>query len=97
VKVDHVVVAVGIDANIDLARESGLEIDREHGGYRVDAELRARTDVWVVRCFVPISPFKYLYFFRPVIAAVSMILSLDVDELNITIMRLLVDDWLVRT
>lgn len=38
---------MGIEANVDLARASGLEIDPLHGGVRVDAELRARTDVWV--------------------------------------------------
>jgi programmed cell death 8 (apoptosis-inducing factor) len=49
VKCDHVVAAVGLEANIDLAKSSGLEIDTEHGGFRVDAELRARSDIWVVR------------------------------------------------
>lgn len=46
--VDHVVVAVGIDPNVELAKTSSLEVDPQHGGYRADAELRARTDVWVV-------------------------------------------------
>ena len=43
------VVAVGLDANTDLAVTSGLEVDRELGGYRVNAELEARSNVWVVR------------------------------------------------
>uniref|UniRef100_A0A914XKL1 Apoptosis-inducing factor 1, mitochondrial n=1 Tax=Plectus sambesii TaxID=2011161 RepID=A0A914XKL1_9BILA len=47
VATDHVIVAVGIEPNIELAKQSGLEIDQQHGGFRVDAELRARTDVWV--------------------------------------------------
>ena len=45
--VDHIVVAVGIAPSTELASESGLELDTEHGGFRVDAELRARSDVWV--------------------------------------------------
>lgn len=42
------VVAVGLDANTDLATASGLEIDSDFGGYRVNAELEARSNVWVV-------------------------------------------------
>ena len=42
VEVDHAVVALGIDANDDLAQNSQLEIDEEKGGYRVNAELEAR-------------------------------------------------------
>ena len=49
IKTDHVVVAVGLDANTDLAVASGLEIDSNFGGYRVNAELEARSNVWVVR------------------------------------------------
>lgn len=41
-------VAVGLDANTDLAGASGLEIDPTFGGYRVNAELEARSNVWVV-------------------------------------------------
>lgn len=41
-EVDHAVVALGIDANDDLAKQSQLEIDPEKGGYRVNAELEAR-------------------------------------------------------
>lgn len=51
VKAEHVVVAVGLEANTDLAATSGLEVDDQMGGYRTDAELRARTDVYVVRPF----------------------------------------------
>ena len=42
VSVDHVIVAVGIDANTELARTSGLEVDEQRGGFRVNAELEAR-------------------------------------------------------
>ena len=48
IKTDHVVVAVGLDANTDLAAVSGLEVDPTFGGYRVNAELEARSNVWVV-------------------------------------------------
>lgn len=45
---DHVVVAVGSEPNISLAKESGLEIDSTHGGYLVNAELEARNHLFVV-------------------------------------------------
>lgn len=48
---DHVVVAVGLEPNTTLSKTSGLEIDDKLGGYRVNAELEARRDVWVVRIF----------------------------------------------
>ena len=44
--VDHVVVAVGIDANMDLARKAGLEIDERRGGIVVNAELESRRNVF---------------------------------------------------
>jgi len=47
IKTDHVVVAVGLDANTDLAATSGLEIDPDFGGFRVNAELEARSNVYV--------------------------------------------------
>lgn len=43
------VVAVGLDANTDLAEASGLEVDNVFGGFRVNAELEARSNIWVVR------------------------------------------------
>lgn len=48
--VDHVVIAVGLDANVDLAKSARLEVDPELGGYRVNSELEARSDIWVVSC-----------------------------------------------
>lgn len=54
---DHVIVAVGIDANTDLAQSAGLEIDPELGGYRVNAELAAASNIWVAgdaSCFYDI-------------------------------------------
>ncbi|XP_003385522.1 PREDICTED: apoptosis-inducing factor 1, mitochondrial-like [Amphimedon queenslandica] len=43
---DHVVVAVGLQPNTDLATSARLEIDKEHGGFKVNSELLACTDVW---------------------------------------------------
>ena len=48
--VDHVVAAVGLEANTELAKTSGLEVDSEHGGFKVNAELAARSNIWVVSC-----------------------------------------------
>ena len=47
IKADHVVVAVGIEPNTDLAQAAGLEIDPVEGGFLVNAELQARHNVWV--------------------------------------------------
>lgn len=46
---DHVVLAVGSEPNIGLAKESKLEVDNVHGGYLVNAELAARNNLYVVR------------------------------------------------
>ena len=46
--VDHLVVAVGIEPCTALAGESGLEVDPKLGGYLVNAELQARSNIWVV-------------------------------------------------
>jgi len=47
--VDHIVVAVGLQADTRLSTtSSGIEVDPDVGGYRVNAELQACTDVWVV-------------------------------------------------
>lgn len=43
---DHVVVAVGIEANVDLAKKAGLELDDQRGGVLVNAELQARRNVY---------------------------------------------------
>ncbi|KAF9904349.1 Apoptosis-inducing factor 1, mitochondrial, partial [Lobosporangium transversale] len=43
---DHVVVAVGIDANVELAKKAGLELDEIRGGVVVNAELQARRNVY---------------------------------------------------
>lgn len=45
---DHVVVAVGSEANVSLAEASGLEVDKIHGGFLVNSELEARNHLYVV-------------------------------------------------
>ena len=46
-KTDYVVLAVGLEPNTELAQTSGLEVDDSFGGFRVNAELEARTNLWV--------------------------------------------------
>jgi len=45
--VDHVVVAVGLEPSTDLGNSAGLEVDRQMGGYVVNAELEARSNLFV--------------------------------------------------
>ncbi|CAF0858276.1 unnamed protein product [Brachionus calyciflorus] len=54
---DHVVVAVGLEPNVQLADKSGFETDPKYGGYLVNAELQARNNIWVAgdaACFYDI-------------------------------------------
>lgn len=54
VTVDHVIQAVGSKPNVTLAKEAGLETDQTHGGFVVNAELEARSNLYVagdVACF----------------------------------------------
>lgn len=44
---DYIVCAVGLEPDVDLAKASSLEVDEKTGGYLVNSELEARTDVWV--------------------------------------------------
>ncbi|KAH8023277.1 hypothetical protein HPB51_011720 [Rhipicephalus microplus] len=44
---DHVVVAVGLEPSTDLAKASGLEVDDKIGGFKANAELEARSNLWV--------------------------------------------------
>lgn len=55
---DHVVLAVGSEPNISLAKDSGLEVDTVNGGYLVNAELAARKNLYVVCIVKPI--FRFL-------------------------------------
>uniref|UniRef100_A0AAR5PZ81 FAD/NAD(P)-binding domain-containing protein n=1 Tax=Dendroctonus ponderosae TaxID=77166 RepID=A0AAR5PZ81_DENPD len=45
--VDFVVVSVGVEPNTELAETSDLEVDPELGGYLVNTELQARTDLYI--------------------------------------------------
>lgn len=40
--------AVGLEPSVELAKSGGLEVDSDFGGYRVNAELQARSNIWVV-------------------------------------------------
>ncbi|XP_008331170.1 apoptosis-inducing factor 1, mitochondrial [Cynoglossus semilaevis] len=57
VRTDHIVAAVGLEPNVDLAKSAGLEVDSDFGGFRVNAELQARSNIWVAgdaACFYDI-------------------------------------------
>ncbi|XP_069002879.1 apoptosis-inducing factor 1, mitochondrial isoform X2 [Embiotoca jacksoni] len=57
VTTDHIVAAVGLEPNVDLAKSAGLEVDSDFGGFRVNAELQARSNIWVAgdaACFYDI-------------------------------------------
>jgi len=47
IQVDCIVSAVGSEPDVELAQSSELEVDEKTGGYLVNAELEARTNVWV--------------------------------------------------
>lgn len=44
---DQVLLAVGVEPNVDLASTSHLETDPKIGGFLVNAELEARSNLWV--------------------------------------------------
>ncbi|KAG5324194.1 AIFM1 factor, partial [Acromyrmex heyeri] len=44
---DQVIIAVGVQPNTDLATTSNLETDPKIGGFLVNAELEARSNLWV--------------------------------------------------
>lgn len=48
ITVDHVIMAVGAKPNTELAIDAGLEIDPNLGGFLVNSELQARTDLYIV-------------------------------------------------
>lgn len=47
VTVDYVIQAVGSEPNVELAEKAALEIDTKTGGYVVNAELEARSNLFV--------------------------------------------------
>lgn len=57
VETDHLVAAVGLEPSVELAKSAGLEVDSDFGGFRVNAELQARSNIWVAgdaACFYDI-------------------------------------------
>ncbi|XP_048370958.1 apoptosis-inducing factor 1, mitochondrial isoform X2 [Sphaerodactylus townsendi] len=57
VETDHIVAAVGLEPNTELAKSAALEVDSDFGGFRVNAELQARSNIWVAgdaACFYDI-------------------------------------------
>ena len=46
------VVAVGLQPNTQLAKSAKLETDSQFGGYRVNSELQACSDIWVVSLLI---------------------------------------------
>ena len=54
-------VAVGLQPNTDLAESAGLEVDDRMGGFLVNAELEAATDIWVAgdaACFYDVKVYN---------------------------------------
>ncbi|XP_069749550.1 apoptosis-inducing factor 1, mitochondrial isoform X3 [Narcine bancroftii] len=47
IKTDHVIAAVGLEPRVELAKSARLEVDSDLGGFRVNAELQARSNIWV--------------------------------------------------
>ncbi|CAD5116115.1 DgyrCDS5041 [Dimorphilus gyrociliatus] len=47
IQVDHIVVAIGLEPDVSIAECSGLEVDPIRGGFLVNAEMKAREDIWV--------------------------------------------------
>ncbi|EFA01621.1 apoptosis-inducing factor 1, mitochondrial isoform X1 [Tribolium castaneum] len=47
IRVDNVILAVGVEPNTELAQKSGLEVDPELGGFLVNTELMARSNLYI--------------------------------------------------
>ena len=46
--VDHIIVTIGSEPNVNIGKLSNLEVDEKFGGYVVNAELEARRNLYVV-------------------------------------------------
>ena len=46
--VDHVVVAVGLEPNTELADSSGLPVDSVNGGFITDSQMKICDDIYAV-------------------------------------------------
>lgn len=62
VNVDFVIVAVGVEPDTALAKKSNLETDPEIGGFLVNAELQARSDLYIVINFIIFVHYIYNFF-----------------------------------
>ena len=100
--VDNVIVAIGVEPNTQLAEKSDLEIDPDLGGFLVNTELQARSNVYIVSkssvnkiiCFVCS---HCNLFHRQATVPVSMTPNWVGDVWNITIMRWFPDVWREKT
>lgn len=45
---DHIVVAIGLEPNTELANSSGLKVDSENGGFITDSQMQVCKDIWAV-------------------------------------------------
>lgn len=63
---DQVIATVGVEANTELAKTSDLEVDPEVGGFLVNTELQARTDLYAVsyNCFLKLGLHFYNCIFK---------------------------------
>lgn len=57
--VDQAILAVGSEPNTQLAINAGLEVDLNLGGFVVNAELEARTNLFAVRIYFDVFFFKF--------------------------------------
>ena len=71
------VVAVGLSPNVDLATTSGLEVDEKQGGFRVNAELEARSNLWVVRTKPSLNIISALVFVQGSMYSYSEVIHLE--------------------
>lgn len=47
VETDYIIVSIGVQPNTEFAKNSDLEVDPDFGGYLVNTELQARTDLYI--------------------------------------------------
>ncbi|CAC5390565.1 AIFM1 [Mytilus coruscus] len=59
IKVDDVVVTVGLQPNDDIAKMSELDIDPTRGGVMANAELEAKPNIWVAGDVASFYDYKY--------------------------------------
>lgn len=77
---DQAIATVGVEANTELAKTSDLEVDPEVGGFLVNTELQARTDLYAV---------SYTYFLK---LGLHFYNCIFIPPFNIQILRKYVDN-----